>query len=36
MINNPLIIKNGRDHEYEFSFIRKYFDYLMEKDVVYT
>ena len=35
MINNPRIIKNGREHEYEFSFIRKYFDILMEKDVVY-
>lgn len=27
-------MKNGREHDYEYSFIRKYFDMLMEKDVV--
>ena len=36
MINHPRIVKNGREHEYEFSFLRKYFDILMEKDVVYV
>ena len=34
MINHPLIVKNGRVHEYERQFIRKYFDKLMEKDAV--
>lgn len=34
LINHSLIVKNGREHDYEYSFIRKYFDMLMEKDVV--
>ena len=34
IINHPMILKNGRDHEYETRVIRLYFDELMNVDSV--
>ena len=34
IINHPLILQNGRDHEYETRFVRSYFDELMNADSV--